>query len=440
MIVLKNVGRDIPTISPDRYISRDFLQREKERLWPRVWQIACREEEILSPGDFVTYEIADELIIVARTNSGQIVAYHNVCPHRGRRLAKGCGRASQFRCGYHGWTFDLEGKNVLVQDRHDWDGGLDCEQIDLEHVRVDTWAGFVFIDMREQGESLHEYLETVPDYLGPYEYERMRYRWYLTMHLPCNWKVALEAFMENYHVAATHPQLLSFTGDDYSQSYAHGKHANFGFWQAKTPFAMPSPRLKKPWPADPRQSVMRFFEEYETNLKAMFSERDFQATRGLADVVPEGTDSGTAFTMAVELGRRAAEGDGVGYPEGVTWEHMAKAGADWHIFPNCVTLPWFDGALFYRARPDGDNPDKCVFDIWSLVRYAPGKEPRLERKLYRDMAGKSAGAILDQDIANMAEVQLGMKSRAFRVARPNPIQEVEIINFHETIDRYLAGD
>jgi phenylpropionate dioxygenase-like ring-hydroxylating dioxygenase large terminal subunit len=435
---VKTPGKKIPTVSADHYISDKYLAREKQRLWPRVWQVACREEEIAAPGDFVTYEIADESILLVRTRQRSIAAYHNVCSHRGRRLAQGCGHAVRFRCAYHGWTFDLDGKNVFVQDRQDWDGGLDEERVDLQRVRVETWGGFVWIDMRQDGESLAEYLETVPDNLGPYEYEKMRYRWYLTLHLPCNWKVALEAFMENYHVATTHPQLLAFAGDDYSQSFAQGKHAHFGFWKSTTPMGVPSPRLNQPWPSDTRQSVMKFFDVYEESLKAMFSERDYAATRTLADVVPAGADPGTAFAAAVELGRKAAEADGVGYPAGVTWEHMLKAGADWHIFPNCVTLPWFDGALFYRSRPNGDDPDRCIFDIWSLVRYAPGKEPPLERKIYGDMAGNSAGAILDQDIANMGQVQKGMKSSAFRGACLNPVQEVEIINFHATLDRYLA--
>jgi phenylpropionate dioxygenase-like ring-hydroxylating dioxygenase large terminal subunit len=69
-------------------------------------------------------------------------------------LADGCGRASQFRCRYHGWTFNLEGKNILVQDESDWEGALANERLDLFPVRVGTWGGFVFVDMREQGESL----------------------------------------------------------------------------------------------------------------------------------------------------------------------------------------------------------------------------------------------------------------------------------------------
>ncbi|MGO9933693.1 MAG: SRPBCC family protein [Steroidobacteraceae bacterium] len=196
-------------------------------------------------------------------------------------------------------------------------------------------------------------------------------------------------------------------------------------------------RLQQPWPSDTRQSAMKFFEVYENDLKAMFSERDYAATRALADVAPEGADPVAAFAAAVELGRKAAEG--VGCPEGVTWEHMAKAGAHWHIFP-ASPFPGSTAHFFTGHGQTGTDPDRCIFDIWSLVRYAPGKEPPLERRLYRGMAGNSAGAILDQDIANMGEIQKGMKSRAFHGARPNPVQEVEIINFHETLDRYLASD
>jgi hypothetical protein len=150
----------------------------------------------------------------------------------------------------------------------------------------------------------------------------------------------------------------------------------------------------------------------------MFSERDYAASQTLMDVLPGAADPMTAFGTAVELGRRAAEAEGVGYPEGATYEHMVKAGADWHIFPNFVTLPWFDGALCYRGRPAGDDPDRCIFDIWSLVRYASGKEPPLERRVVIDPTKESFSGIIDQDVANMAEVQKGMKSSVFTGVAP----------------------
>jgi phenylpropionate dioxygenase-like ring-hydroxylating dioxygenase large terminal subunit len=427
-----------PKISPENYLSRAFAAQEKKNLWPNVWQVACREEEIQNIGDYITYDVADESIVVARAARG-IVAYHNVCPHRGRALADGCGRASQFRCRYHGWTFNLEGKNILVQDESDWEGALANERLDLFAVRVGTWGGFVFIDMREQGESLEEFLESIPDYLNPFEFQNMRYRWYTEVKFPVNWKVALEAFMEGYHVAATHPQLLPYGGNDYTQSFAQGKHAHFGYWKDATPLGAPSSRLKMKPPEDARPGVIEFFRQMEEDLTAIMTDRDYEASKAIMDVLPPTPDPMIAFGTAVELGRKAAEAEGTDYPPGLDFEKMGRAGADWHIFPNFVTLPYFDGAICYRARPDGDDPEKCIYNIWSLKRYAPGTEPKLERKYIDNPDGHSFGLILDQDIANMKRLQRGMKSSKFSTARPNPVQEVELINFHRTLEQYVLG-
>lgn len=422
------------------YISQDFLMTEKEKLWPKVWQVACRTEEVAQPGDYVTYNIADDSIIITRAKDGTIRAYHNVCPHRGRRLADGCGRASQFRCQYHGWSFGLDGRNIQVQDRADWGSSLTEQELTLHSVKTDQWGGFVWINMDSACEPLSDYLETIPQFLDPFEYEGMRYRWNLQLTLPCNWKVALEAFMEGYHVATTHPQLLQVQGDDYTQSYAQGKHAHFGYFSPTAPVGSPSPRLNEATPSDMRPGIVEFFRQLEHDLGAIVTDRDFEAAKGIMDVVPADADAMVAFGTAIELGRAAAEAEGAGYPPGLDFGKFASAGADWHIFPNCVTLPWFDGAIWYRARPNGDNPDSCIFDIWSLKRFAPGKEPPVERRVVEDITGQDFGLILNQDIANMEAVQRGMKSRAFSHARPNPVQEVEVSNFHEVLQRYIDAD
>ena len=430
----------VPKISFARYLSPEYVRLEKERLWPNVWQIACREEEIPNPGDYLAYDVADSSIIVVRSRGGEIKAHHNVCLHRARRLVSGCGKANLFSCGYHGWKYDLDGRNIGVHDVEDWGGGLKCEDLRLKSVRVATWGGFVWVDMRPDGESLLEFLETVPEILGPYEYENMRYRWYVTLHIPCNWKVALEAFMEGYHVAATHPQMLRDGGDDRTVSQAQGKHGNFSYpYLAQTPLGQPSPRLNQPPPKDSRPGVVRYFGLLEETLKAVITERDYRAAQKIMEVLPEDADPFTALGTAVELSRQAALEEGAGWPEGVTMEHAAKAGVDWHIFPNCVTLPYFDAALFYRARPDGDDPDKCIFDIWSLARYAPGKEPPLERRLYIELDGADIGVVPNQDLSNLGEVQKGMKTGVLKEGLPNPVQEAVIINFHKTLDRYLGA-
>jgi len=98
-----------------------------------------------------------------------------------------------------------------------------------------------------------------------------------------------------------------------------------------------------------------------------------------------------------------------------------------------------DGSLWYRARPNGDDPDSCFFDVWSLVRYADGKEPPLERQFFADWKDHDDwGGILPQDFQNLGEVQQGMKSRGFVGSRTNPIQERPISNFHRVLHEYLG--
>lgn len=431
--------RDIIRISGENYLSRAFLDKENAKLWPRVWQVACREEELPNPGDYVVYDVADETVVIVKRPDGNYNAFHNVCPHRGRQIMEGCGHAVNFRCQYHNWTFDLEGRNVAVQDREDWAGTLDGEAIDLHRVQTGAWGGFVWINMDPACEPLADYLAPVPEHLDPFELENMRMRWAWELSLPCNWKVALEAFMEGYHVAATHTQLMPTQGEDYTTSFAHGKHAHFGYWGATAFLGTPSPRLKREAPADVRPGIVEFFRLMEESFAAIFTDRDYEAAKQILEHVPADADPLTAFGAAVEFGRKAAEIEGCGYPPNLTPEAMYKAGTDWHIFPNCVTLPYFDGAVWYRARPDGYDPDKCVFTIYSLKRYAKGGEPGTKVERVHDIAGRSFGQIVDQDIANMAKVQRGMKSRAFTYARPNPVQEVEISNFHRVLESYVLG-
>src|SRR5215468_7467704 len=104
--------RDDGVLTKDRYTSREFFDLEMERLWPRVWQIACREEEVPNVGDYFEYTIGDQSILVVRQDPDTIKAFFNACPHRGTRLAcgTGCYQREQIRCPYHGWRWDLSGR------------------------------------------------------------------------------------------------------------------------------------------------------------------------------------------------------------------------------------------------------------------------------------------------------------------------------------------
>ncbi|WP_235892251.1 aromatic ring-hydroxylating oxygenase subunit alpha [Mycolicibacterium hodleri] len=425
-------------VPKEAYFSPEYLRLEKDLLWPRVWQVACRVEEIPNTGDFVTYEVADESIIVSRLDSDTIVAYYNVCQHRGRKLTEGCGNAKNFFCRFHGWRWDLDGSPREVVDRDDYGAVLQDRDIRLKDVKCDTWGGFVFVTMEADPVPLREYLDPVPDIFDNYDFDQMRYRWSKTVVLPCNWKVALEAFNEGYHVQATHPQLLRYN-DDWTVSESFGKHSMFTYPPDNRPLGFPSRRLGGDVPDDLRGGLIDFMKMMEQDLRAIYSTRDVEAAQRLLSDVPEGTEPTNVLMQLMSFQRDAAIEDGAGWPDGLTFENIVRAGIDWHMFPNLIVLPYMDGSLWYRARPNGDDPDSCIFDVWSLARYAPGAEPVLNREFYSDWRDHDDwGRILPQDFQNMDAVQQGMKSRGFAGSRTNPIQEKPISNFHRVLHEYLG--
>jgi phenylpropionate dioxygenase-like ring-hydroxylating dioxygenase large terminal subunit len=420
------------------YISAEYLRLEKERLWPRVWQMACREEEIPNPGDYYTYNIADESISVVRTESGQVAAYYNVCPHRGRRLTSGCGKMGRFHCKYHGWKWSLDGKPVDVIDRQDWGELLQDGEITLVRVKTGLWGGWVFVNMDPDAEPLDAYLEPAKSILAPFEFEKMRYRWRRQIILPANWKVAQEAFDEGYHVQTTHRQLLTYH-DDVTYSEAKGRHGMFGYAPARI-FGLPSPRIadhdtrRKASVRDGYAGFVRNIWETldATATTAMVRAADRLKAEILADAtIPD------VFAEYARLHHEEADKDGTPWPD-ITVEQLMAAGTDWHIFPNMVFLQQATNLLGYRSRPNGDDPDTCIFDIYVLERFAPGNEPKVEIEYATDWKSVDWGLILAQDFQNMEEIQQGMKSRGFKGARPNPVQERAISNFHQTLHHYLS--
>ncbi|MGI9622953.1 MAG: aromatic ring-hydroxylating oxygenase subunit alpha, partial [Acidimicrobiales bacterium] len=229
---------DIPKA---RYLSREFHELEKERLWSRVWQFACREEHLPAVGSYIVYDIADQSYLVTRVTESQIKAYPNACLHRGRLLKTYDGRCSEFRCPYHGFSWHLDGE--LKQIPAEWDFPqleVRSEDMTLPEVKVGTWAGFVFINPEPDAEPLE-------DFLGP-EIQRHFDRWdfenrYVAAHasrvIRCNWKIANEAFSEGFHVNATHPQGMSYTGDPSSQVDVWGNAT-----RQLSPKGIPCPLLK----------------------------------------------------------------------------------------------------------------------------------------------------------------------------------------------------
>lgn len=422
----------------DAYIAPAYFDLEEERLWPRTWQIVCRAEEIPNVGDFVTHDIIDESIIVVRVSKDEVKAFYNVCQHRGRRLKDGCGNAGrEIVCRFHGWAWSIDGSLTRITDREDWGNcpNFTDRDLALKGVRIEPWGGWFWINMDPDAEPLLDYLSPIPEVFKNYDLESMRFAWYKTLVLPCNWKVMIDAFNEGYHTEATHPQvaLRSALG---SIGAAHGQHAMFSFpspERARQQMAFIPPGL------DFRPLIRDGLTETYNTLHALVSNHRVRAAERLMEEAPADAALPEILAKLDALHREELEKSGAKWPENLTAADMARAGTDWHIFPNTIVLPSIDSILWYRARPNGRSVDSCVFDVWALERFADGKAPPLKRDFFatpEEFRGQNP--FLEQDFGNIAAVQRGMKSRGFTEARTNPVQEVSVNNFHKTLYRYLA--
>jgi nitrite reductase/ring-hydroxylating ferredoxin subunit len=414
-------------LTVDRYISPDYAELEAERMWTRVWQMACREEEIPDIGDHIVYDIVDWSFIVVRTGATEIKAYYNSCLHRGTQLRPSGveGNADQFRCPYHGWTWSLEG--ALIDQPCDWDfPHTKDKDFSLPQVQLGTWGGFVFINMDEDCEPLEDYLGVLPDHFTTWPLENRFMSANVRRYLPCNWKVAQEAFIESYHVVETHAQAMPMTGDANTQYDTWGDKVS----RLYTLSGIPSPHIE-----DPLTDA-----EIATLLMAGVGNNPMDGEL----VLGEGETARTVYTAALKDGLK--DQYGADLSKLATTEVLDPI--EYFLFPNF--FPWFNFALplVYRFRPDGHDPDKCIMDVM-LLHPVPDQGPRPDPSPLRVLGPDDPftdapeldqiSPIFEQDVANMPRVQKGMKTARKGLTLGN-YQEIRLRHMHQTLDRYLATE
>jgi len=174
-------------------------------------------------------------------------------------------------------------------------------------------------------------------------------------------------------------------------------------------------------------------------LRSLTSEHKVETARQAIDALPADASIVEVMTWVGQNHRRVLEAAGARWPADLTPEDIARAGTNWHIFPNTILLPSVDSVLWYRIRPHPTNPTECFFDIWCLERYAEGKAPPIQREFYEDFASfRGQNPFLEQDFGNLLAVQKGVQSRSFPAMRTNPVQESSVSNFHRVLHDYCT--
>ena len=432
-----------PVIIPvEAYTCPDYARAEREKLWNKVWLQAGRVEEIPEPGNYLTFQIANESFLIVRAGPERIQAYYNVCPHRGRRLVdtpegarNARGKKPQFVCGYHGWRFNLEGENTHILHKEDWKGAMTDACSGLRKVNTDTWGGWIWINMDPDCESLRDYLEPAASLLDPFQLENMRFRWRKWGIFNCNWKVAMEAFCETYHVQTTHPEFNKF-GDFRGWARAQGRHSNIGYDAPKDMDKNQQAKLRVGSGADARLSTAELQVYTWENANTNTTQTLVNAALRLADELPEGTPSGEVLQHWLASARKDDEARGVVWPT-VDPEHVGESGTAWQIFPNFQIGHAVNNALCYSARPYGNDPDWCIFEGAVYELFPQGEEPQTEWE-YCPATAEDWCYVLSQDFSNMAAVQEGMKSAGFSGIKPNPYMERSIANLHFNLAKYVG--
>jgi phenylpropionate dioxygenase-like ring-hydroxylating dioxygenase large terminal subunit len=410
---------DLPDrVAKERYFDPDFYRLEAELLWPRVWQMACRLEEIPEPGDFVEYEILDQSVIVVRTGDLEVRAFHNACRHRGVRVVEGRGRCeSGFTCPFHGWCYGLDGTNTFIpRPRTFSDHNLQPGDIDLVPVQCETWGGCAWINLDADAPPLRQCMEPAATILDAWKVESMRAEWWYACRLPANWKLAQEAFMEQYHVLEAHPQL-------------------------RIPGRMPP---RDPAAFDPRQfieSELHYLRTMSEGMAGMVHANDVRVAEGLQDIelpadplLARSTWDRTMNDAVVAWHR--AEGHDV--PDLNELDTQGLTEPMVYGFPHYFMLPMYGSASAYRFRPLG--PEETLMEIWSLTRFPEGGEPPtppVPEMWERD--DPRWPPIPRQDFSNIPRQQRGLHARGFEYMRLSEQIEGHIANFHRTIDGFLAG-
>jgi phenylpropionate dioxygenase-like ring-hydroxylating dioxygenase large terminal subunit len=424
-------------IATERYISREFQERERELIWMKVWQVVGRADELAKAGDWKEYRIFDQSFVIVRGKDEKIRGFVNACRHRGNVLCqekKGHAEKGRFTCPYHLWTYDLDGR-LLAVARPDLVGPIDKSEHGLLEVPVDCFAGFIFLNPDRDAVPLAEFLgKEVLELMAPYRLEEMVPVMDVREPLECNWKVVMDAFSEAYHIVGVHPQLLSVIVPDAVKN-------RYGFF------------------GDHALAVAPF----EVKMQANFGPEDeVEGIRALPATFPGVAEVLPAFEEMV-----AAYRDGSGklnFPEGVsgrtllqkaTRATLERKGLEvsglsddqmsdnqgWFLFPNFMMTVRAGEAhvIMSVPHPDGD-PNRCIWHVASYMFLAPEHREAFRAQLVEvtEPGSYPYFLALQQDYEQMPRQQLGLRNKALKFMSLAQ-EEVNIARFHAILDRYVAG-
>ena len=204
----------LPTPGGDVYTDPEIFRLEQQNIFETMWNCVLRVDSLASAGEWKRVTVGREELIVVRTRKAGIQAYYNVCRHRGMRVCTTDeGKSKTLKCGYHAWTYALEGELVAAPNLTSMPD-VDRQEYGLKPVHVREWLGYVWVCLADEPPSFEEtVLGEVRTRFGEvqsidnYGIENLKLGESKTYEVEANWKLIIENFMECYHCATIHPEL-----------------------------------------------------------------------------------------------------------------------------------------------------------------------------------------------------------------------------------------
>ena len=194
------------TLPSHVYTDPDFLAAEKRAIFARTWQVVGHHDQAANAGDYFTTELLNEPLLIVRGVDGNLRGFYNVCRHRAGPVAEGCGSRKLFRCGYHGWTYDLNGV-LLSATEIEGVEGFRNEDFALVPLRVEEWFNFIFVNFDCDAQPLRESLGDLPRQVEKFPFSGMKLFERRTYEMACDWKTYVDNYLEGYHLPSVHPGL-----------------------------------------------------------------------------------------------------------------------------------------------------------------------------------------------------------------------------------------
>lgn len=370
-----------PDIEVDRYTSDDFYELERRHLWPRVWVLAGRVDDVPRVGDFFTFGGLGSPMIVIRGRDGEIRAFYNTCQHRGAPVVRDeRGTSRLLRCQYHSWSYDIDdGRLTSVPDERDF-VDFDKTQRCLPSVRCEVWDGWIFLNEDAGAPSLVEWLGPIVHELAELQGPRLRTVSRESEIVPCNWKVTAEAFLEVYHFKHIH----SRDGESL---------------------------------LDNRGAVMSLLPNGCSRMITPFSRSAYTAL---------GMNSWDDYRHIEQPGFTDIE----------TVNDMVRCTSSaYSVFPNLITPIAAYGFPFITFWPIDKSTTRIEWTHYAPVDFDPNEglpahwTARLE----------NFARIMQEDFWNMAPMQKSLESPAMKGV-PINYQERRIWHFHEQIDQMIGAE